>query len=148
MQATTSDRTNINVAQQYIWHSLMDDIYKQTREKNTGVCAVNGKTFGEVVPHYVVGLDEMCIMGDAHGSCEIIGSMDKNKHEKLLQDGQVSVTVIRTGTVGGSTGPTVFLLEGEKKRKHFTKEFPVKHGCAPGPTIITTENAYMTDEAW
>ena len=87
MQATTSDRTNINVAQQYRWHSLVDENYKQMREKNTGVCAVTGKTFREVIPHYVVGLDDMCLMGDAHGSCEIIGSMDKKKHEKFLQDG-------------------------------------------------------------
>ena len=64
------------------------------------------------MPNYVLGLDEICLIGDAHGSCKIIGSMDENKHEKLLQDGQVSVTVIRTGTVGGSTGPTLFLLKG------------------------------------
>ena len=107
---------------------------------------MTGKIFGEVMPHYVVGLGEMCLMGDAHGSCKIIGYMDKNKHEKLLQDGRVSVTVIRAGTVGGSTGPTIFLLKGEKKREHFTNEFLVKHGCAPGSTIIMTENAYMIDE--
>ena len=148
VQATTSDRTKINVAQQYRWHSLVDDIYKQMSEKNTGVCAVTGKTFGEVMPHYVVGLDEMCLMGDVHGSCGIIGSMDKKKLEKLLQDGRVSVTVIRTRTVGRSTGPTILLLKGEKKRKHFANDFLVKHGCAPGSTIIMTENAYMTDEAW
>ena len=60
----------------------------------------------------------------------------------------MSVTVICTGTVGGSTGTTIFILKGEKKRKHFTDEFLVTHGCAPGSTIIMTEDAYMTDEAW
>ena len=45
---------------------------------------MTGKIFGEVMPHYVVGLGEMCLMGDAHGSCKIIGVLDKKKHEKLL----------------------------------------------------------------
>ena len=31
VQATTSDCTNINVSQQYRWHSLVDEIYKQMR---------------------------------------------------------------------------------------------------------------------
>ena len=42
VQASTSDCTNTNVAQQYRWHSLVDDIYKQMRENSTGVCAVTG----------------------------------------------------------------------------------------------------------
>ena len=90
----------------------------------------------------------MCLMGDAHRNCEIIGSMDKKKHEKLLQDGQVSITVICTRSVGRFTGPTVFLLKGEKKKKHYTDEFLVRTRCALGSTIIMIENVYMTNEAW
>ena len=36
VQATTSERTTINVAQQFRWHSLVDYIYNAMREKNTG----------------------------------------------------------------------------------------------------------------
>ena len=64
------------------------------------------------MPHYVLGLDEIFLIGDAHGSFKIIGSMDKKKHDKLLQDGRVSDIVISTRTVGGYTGPTIFILKG------------------------------------
>ena len=57
--------------------------------------------------------------------------------------------MVRTGSVAGTTGPTIFLLKGAKQnRKEFSDEFLVKYGCAPGSTIIMTESAYMTDEAW
>ena len=61
---------------------------------------------------------------------------------------RASITIVRTGTVGGTTGPTIILLKGEKKNLIYTDEFLVKHGMAPGSTIIMTENAYMTDNAW
>ena len=61
---------------------------------------------------------------------------------------RASITIVRTGTVGGTTGPTIILLKGEKKNPIYTDEFLVKHGMAPGSTIIMTENAYMTDNAW
>jgi hypothetical protein len=78
----------------------------------------------------------------------IFGSANKKKHEKLLQDLRVSITVVRTGTVAGDTGPTIFLLKGTKKRVFFTDDFLQRHGMAIGLTIVMTENAYMTDEAW
>ena len=37
VQATTSDRTNINVAQQYRWHCAVDEVYDLMRMKNTGL---------------------------------------------------------------------------------------------------------------
>ena len=61
---------------------------------------------------------------------------------------RVSITVVRTGSTAGVTGPTIILLKGEKKRQQFTDGFLEKHGLAPGSTIIMTPNAYMTDKAW
>ena len=60
----------------------------------------------------------------------------------------VSITVARTGSTTGGTGPTVFLVKSENKGFIFTDKFLEKHGLAPGSTIIMTPNAYMTDEAW
>ena len=40
------------------------------------------------------------------------------------------------------------VLKGAKKRKEFTDAFLLKYGCAVGSTIIMTELAYTTDEAW
>jgi hypothetical protein len=47
-QATTSDRTNINIAQQYQWHRLVDAEYDNLHTINIGLCKKSGKTFGEV----------------------------------------------------------------------------------------------------
>ena len=61
---------------------------------------------------------------------------------------RVSITVVQTGSTSGDTGPTIILLKGEKKRPQFTEKCLEKHGLAPGSTIVMTQNAYMTDEAW
>jgi hypothetical protein len=98
--------------------------------------------------HFIVGLNEMCLLSDAHGDLHVFGSADKKKHEKLLLDLSVSITVVRMGTVAGDTGPTIFLLKGTKKWTFFTNDFLQRHGMAIGVTIIMTENAYMTEEAW
>jgi hypothetical protein len=148
VQATTSDRTNISLGQQFCWHCIVNEEYNLLCMSNTGLCKRSGKSFGEVMGHFIVGLDEMCLMSDAHEDLHVFGSADKKKHEKLLQDLCVSITVVRTGTVAGDTGPTIFLLKGTKKRAFFTNDFFVRHGMAIGSTIIMTENAYMTDDAW
>jgi hypothetical protein len=38
VQATNSDWTNINTAQQYRWHRAVDKVYDFMRTKNTGLC--------------------------------------------------------------------------------------------------------------
>jgi hypothetical protein len=49
-------------------------LFAQLREKNTGIFYLTGKTFGELIPHFVVGLDEMCLMSDAFGDLRVIGA--------------------------------------------------------------------------
>ena len=148
VQATTSDRIAISLPQQHRWHVAVDDQYKFLRETNVGLCTKSGKSFGEVMAHFIIGLDEMCIMSDAHGTLHVIGAAEKKKHEKLLQDSRVSITIVRAGTCAGATGPTIFLLKGTKVKPAFSDEFLLKHGLAPGSTIVMTESACMTDEAW
>lgn len=148
VQATTTDRTNINIPQQYRWHKVVDEVYNYLRTNNTGMCQKSGKTFGEVMPHFLIGLDEMCLMSDSHGDLRVVASADKKKQEKLLQDSRCSITVVRTGTMAGTTGPTYFLLKGTKCKKNFNDDYLVRYGMQPGSAIIMTENAYMTDEAW
>jgi hypothetical protein len=123
VQATMSDRTNISLGQQFCWHRIVDEEYNLLRTSNTGLCKQSGKTFGEVMGHFIVGLNEMCLMSDTHGDLCVFGSADKKKHEKLLQDLRVSITVVRTGTVAGDTGPTIFLLKRTKKRIFFHRRF-------------------------
>jgi hypothetical protein len=149
VQATTSLRVNLNIPQQYCWHVAVDGDFKVLREKNIGLCKKSGKTFGEVMAHFIIGLDEMCIMSDAHGTLTVIGSFDKKKYEKLLQDSRVSITIIRTGTAAGTTGPTIFLLKGTKVKAAYTDDFLMKYGLAPGSTIIMTEmHTLLMQRGW
>jgi hypothetical protein len=148
VQATTSDRTNINTAQQYRWHRAVDKVYDFMRTKNTGLCKLSGKSFGEVMPNFIVGLDKMCLMSNCHGDLRVFAVADKKKQEKLLQDCRCSITVVRTGTASGITGPTIFLLKGTKRCNNFNDDYLFRYGMAKGSTILMTEKAYMTDDAW
>ena len=131
VQATTSNRTNTNVAHQYHWHRAVEEVYDSMRTKNTGLCKLSGKSFGESMPHFIIGLDEVCLMSDCHGNLCVFAASDKKKQEKLMQDCCCSITVVRTSTVTGTTGPTMFLLKGTKRRKHFNDNYLLRYGMAP-----------------
>ena len=51
-----------------------------------GICKKTGKTFGELMQHFVLILDEACIMADAGGNIKIIGAADRKKHENIFAD--------------------------------------------------------------
>ena len=87
------------------------------RVKNTGLCKLSENSFGEIMPHFIIGLDKMCLMSGFHGNLRVFAASDKEKQEKLLQDCRYSITVMRTGTVAGTTCSTMFLLKGTKCRK-------------------------------
>ncbi len=123
-------------------------MYEHLRRINTGLCQSTGKTFGEVMPYFLIGLDEMCPMSDTHSDLCVFASADKKKQEKLLQDSHCSITVVRTGTMLGTTGPAFFLMKGATRRKNFTNDYLIKYGMKPGSTIVMTENSHMTDDAW
>jgi hypothetical protein len=65
-----------------------------------------------------------------------------------MHDSREGISIYRTGTPAGSTGPTSILLKGVKKSDHCTPEFLIKNGAASGSDIYMTENAYMADIAW
>ena len=112
IQATASDRRNINVAQQCCWHCAVEEVYDLMRSKNTELCKIFGKSFGKIMPHFIIGLDEMCLMSYCHGNLRVFAASDKKKQEKLLQDCCCSIAAVRTGTVAGTTSPT---MSGKRK---------------------------------
>ena len=61
-------------------------MFNDMRRKNGGICKKTGKTFIELMHHFVLGLDEACIMADAGGNIKIIGAADRKKHENILAD--------------------------------------------------------------
>ena len=58
---------------------------------------------------------------------------------------RVSITVVRTGSIAGDTGPNIILIKGENKRPQFTNKLLEKHGLAPGSTIFMTPNTYTAE---
>jgi hypothetical protein len=147
-QATTAKRSAITVPQQFRWlrtyYGCLDDL----RRRNLGVCNLTGKTFGELIRHFIFGGDETCMQACANGVVKVVGSAGRKKDEKKTNDSRVSITMYRTGNIADVTGPTIFLLEEKRKHEGFTDKFLVDHGAAIGSTCIMTATAFMTEEAW
>ena len=99
------------------------------------------------MPHFLIGLDEMCLMSDSHGNLQVVASADKKKQEKLLQDSRCSITVVRTGTMAGTTGPMYFLLKGTKCKKNFNDDYLVRYGMHPGSAIMD-QKCLHDRQAW
>ena len=144
--ATTDKRCAITVPQQFRWHSTVDGALAFLREQNTGLTP-DGKTFGEVIDHFVTGGDETCLLA-SDGDVKIIGDKKKPKHDVPAGSSRTSITLYRTGSAAGAHGPTAFLPPGERRKSGYTDEFLEKHGAAKGSTIAMTPTGYMTEEAW
>ena len=148
VQKTTAKCSQIHVAQQYRWMKKYEQAINFLRLKNTGTCRVTGKSFGELLPHFIIGGDETCMIADADGSLKVLGSAGRKKHEKKTSDFRGSITMYRSGNCAGNNGPTAFIMKGKKRRDGWRDDILLKNGCAEGSTIAMTENAFMTDEAW
>jgi hypothetical protein len=118
----------------------VEKTFSKLRELNTGLTP-NGKSFGEVMEHFVLGGDEMCFLASA-GDVHIIGDRRKKKHEITTANSRVSTTVYRTGCCSGATGPTAFLPPGQRRQTGFTDEFLEKHGAVSGSTIVMTPTGH------
>ena len=134
------------MAQQFRWHTSVDSALDWLRSQNAGTTA-DGKTFGEVASHFVLGGDETCFLASA-GDVSIIGDKGKKKHEVTTADSRTSITVYRTGSAAGATGPTGFLPPGTQTKTGYTDQFLVAHGAKHGSTIVMTDTGYMTEDAW
>ena len=143
---TTVKRTAITVPQQFRWHTAVDHALAFLREKNTGLTP-DGKTFGEVIDHFVLGGDETCFLASA-ADVKIIGDKEKPKHDLPSGSSRTSTTIYRVGSTAGATGPTAFLPPGKHRKAGYTDAFLVKHGAPAGSTIVMTPTGYMTEDAW
>ncbi len=71
LQATTSDQQTSTLR-----NSINGTILLMlTMIISIQLCKKNGKTFGEVMSHFIVELDEMCILSGFHGNMHIFGSL-------------------------------------------------------------------------
>jgi hypothetical protein len=147
VQATTNGRTNIKVAQQYRWHPAVDEVYEYLRRKNTRQCQLTSKMFGEVMPHFLIGLDKMCLMSEAHGNLRVFASADKKTGEVATRLTLLHRICAHRNNVGHNW-VNIFPDERMTCRKHFTIDYLMKYGMKPGSTIIMSENVYIMDDAW
>jgi hypothetical protein len=125
----------------------MNEAFEILRTRNTGRCKLAGKSFGEAMHHFIVGGDEAGAQA-SDSKVMVHGDKTRKKQETAAHDSRKGVSIYRTGTSAGDTGPTSILLKGTKKPDHCTAAFLIKHGAAPGSDIHMTENACMTDAAW
>ena len=83
------------------------------RENNTGICKCGcGKTFGELIDHFIIGGDKTCLVASGN-TVRIVAAADRKKHETTSDDTRDSITMFRTGASSGVTGPTICLVKSK-----------------------------------
>lgn len=127
-EATTTKRSAITVEQQYRWHSTVDGSFAFLRANNTGTTP-DGRTFGEVMPHFILGGDETCLLA-SNGEVKIIGDKEKKKHEVQTLNSRNSITLYRSGSAAGNDGPTAFLPPGVPSSPPL-----LPSPCSPSPPL-------------
>ena len=145
-QASTVKRSQVTVAQQWRWHSAVSQGFDFLRKENTGLMP-DGRSFGEVAPHFTIGGDETCLLA-SNGDVTIIGDKMKAKHEVMTAGSRDSITMYRVGSAGGSDGPTAFLPPGKQRKSAYSDAYLKRHGAASGSTVVMTKTGYMTEDAW
>ena len=127
------------------WHNTVQQAYDQVLEHNSAL--VGPDNAKALMPHCVFNLDEECLMACGKNIL-IVGSADKKKHDNEKGSSRDSITVIRCGNTANRQAATFILLEGKKRNEDYSDDFLARNGAAPGSTIIMTESAFLTKEAW
>ena len=78
----------------------------------------------------------------------ICGSADKKKHDNEKGSSRVTVTIIRCGNAANRSAATFWLCEGKQVNPDFSDDFLKRHGAEAFSTIIMTESAFLTTQAW
>ncbi|KAI2510833.1 hypothetical protein MHU86_3619 [Fragilaria crotonensis] len=138
-QKTTTKRTQITMEQQLRWHTSVDFALSEQIRLN-----LPADEFEQVKEHFFCNMDESCLLG-SDGTVRVIGASCKSKTEKIMSDCRASVTVLRTGAAGGSSGPWIFLAAGKELTCRALKNISKRDGVPPNSKVYMTPSAYMTD---
>ena len=107
-QATTTERSQICVSQQYRWHMMLEAQWEDLRLKNSPrdifICFAN---------YFQLDLDETSFLCN-EGELRVVGGNNKPRHDKNCSDSSFSITVLRVGSEAGVNGPVIFLEKGTK----------------------------------
>lgn len=141
-QKTTSKRSQITMEQQLRWHTSVDLALLEQVRLN-----LPAEEFEKVKEHFFCNMDESCLLG-SDGTVKTIGSSSKSKTEKIMSDCCASITVLRTGAAGGSTGPWIFLAAGKELTCRALQNIDKRDGVPKNSKIYMTPTAYMTDSTY
>ena len=89
------------------------------------------KSFGELIDEFVCGANETCMMASA-GIVRIMGAAGKKKHKVTNGDLCDSITILRTVSLAGRTGPSYFIVKGLRLRKGIDTKYLMKWGASVG----------------
>ena len=120
VQPTTVGRSNVTVAQQFRFFTLVGDLDRELKKRN--VDDGTGVPFDDVKGHFSFNIDEECVIASG-GRLKVVGDFSKKKHERMSGNSRVSITALRSGSAEGGEGPTMMLMAGQTRKGTFTDEF-------------------------
>jgi uncharacterized protein YggL (DUF469 family) len=141
-QKTTTKRSQITVEQQLRWHASVDFALAEQTRLN-----LPAEQFDKMKDHFFCNIDESSLLA-SDGTVKVIGSASKSKIEKIMEDCRASITVLRTGAAGGSTGPWIFLAAGKQITCRALRSIDSRPGVPPNSKVYMTPSAYMTDSVY
>ena len=82
------------MAQKHRWNTNFTAALTFLCGHKNGVCLNTSLSFGDLIDHYIIGIDETCLMTDASGDLEIFVQVWRKKHEKRVADFRDSTTMV------------------------------------------------------
>ena len=142
-RATTTERSQICVSQQYCWHMLIgvewEDIQRTKPPRDI---------FIHYDHYFQLNFDKtyfLCIEGEL----SIIDDNDKPRHDKKFSDSRFPITVLWVRSAAVVNIPVTFLEKGTKVHpRMISNNLVTKYGLPEGSCVIPNKAAYTDDETW
>ena len=135
-QATTTERSQICVSQQYLWHMMIEVEWEDLRRKNSPY-----NIFTRFSHNFQLNLDETSFLYN-EGDLKVIGRKYKPRHDKNFSDSRFSITVLQVGSAAGVNGP---------KKVHPRirgTNLVTRYGLPEVSCLIPKKASYMDDDIW
>ena len=120
--------SQVTISQQLRWHTVIDDLLADLTRLNASPPGV----YAQIQKYFVGNLDESSMTGSA-GKVKVLASVDKRKQEKIMDDCRdSSITVVRTGSAAGTSGPLfVLAAAGKVKLRSAALESQLRRDAPP-----------------
>jgi hypothetical protein len=110
-QATTTKRSCIQMEQQLWWHNEVESVWEDHWTINQP-----SEEYKKLQPIFQINLDKTGVLGST-GVLRVLGSAEVKKHKKNTQDNRDSITIVRIGSAGSTSGPWIFLIKWKELEK-------------------------------